>query len=175
MDFEGNDYSEQPDRSEESGQGATDAVRKMRYKEAVEGSAWRESNDSLETACSRDLADLTQPRRGGHQKASQQSENYAEMCEHQRGGGSHGNFSNGCTVNFNGGNVSENRNRGPRRDCYGRENNGAMCDANRRNNLRDNCKSGINISVVSQRENLYEGEVAIEPKYNVSFKSGYDR
>ena len=170
MDFEGNDYGEQTDRSEESGQGASNAVRKMRYKEAVEESAWRESNDSLEIACTRDLADLTQsqPRRGGHQKASQQSENYAEMCEHQRGGGSHGNFSDRCPVNFNGGNVSENR------ACYGRENNN-MSDANCRNNLHGNCKNGINISVVSQREHLYEGEVAIEPKYNVSFKSGYDR
>lgn len=169
MDFKGSDYAGQRDRSEES----LSNIRKEQREEKEEETARRKSDDSLGNVGSRDSAE-NQPRRDVNQKAGQQSGNYTETREQQTGGDRQGNFSDGSTANLYDQNVSEHGDPDPQYDNFGSGNDEAIFDANQNNNLHGNCQSGINISVVAQRE-FSEEKLAIEPKYNVSFKSCYDR
>ncbi|XP_054004794.1 uncharacterized protein LOC128890380 [Hylaeus anthracinus] len=168
MDLDGNDYAVQRDRKGEPRLEATSVVRKIRYKENEEDTASRKSNCSLESAGSRDFAENRMDRE--YQTSGQQSGNYAEMCEHERGGG---NVSDVNLVKF------DDENAWQRKDCdpwyvgHGSEKDAPAFDADE-GSAYGGCRNGINISVVSQRE-ICEKKIEVEPKYNVSFKSCYDR
>nr|XP_033322731.1 uncharacterized protein LOC117218455 [Megalopta genalis]XP_033322732.1 uncharacterized protein LOC117218455 [Megalopta genalis]XP_033322733.1 uncharacterized protein LOC117218455 [Megalopta genalis]XP_033322734.1 uncharacterized protein LOC117218455 [Megalopta genalis]XP_033322736.1 uncharacterized protein LOC117218455 [Megalopta genalis]XP_033322737.1 uncharacterized protein LOC117218455 [Megalopta genalis]XP_033322738.1 uncharacterized protein LOC117218455 [Megalopta genalis] len=104
----------------------------------------------------------------GHPKPGRQSGNYAEIREHERGGG---NPCDGTALNFNDENVWGPDGCDPCCDSLVDES-AALFELNRGNNVCANCKTGVTVSLSPQ---LAACEKKSEdPKQNVSFKRCYD-
>ncbi|XP_033315112.1 uncharacterized protein LOC117213679 [Bombus bifarius] len=173
MDFNGNVYAdEQRNRSEESRQGTFDDndIEKIQQltneKKRKQGTGPIRSNESVKNGGERDFHRNQQYRRG-----NQQRENYAEMYEHRKDSSYQGSCPDRNTSNFTGENICQHENPNLSYDNYG--NSVIEYDANRANDAYRNCKSGINISVVS-RQPTCENVGMEKPVYNVSFKHCYN-
>ncbi|XP_050576547.1 uncharacterized protein LOC126915692 isoform X4 [Bombus affinis] len=173
MDFNGNVYAdEQRNRSEESRQGTFDDndIEKIQQltneKKRKQGTGPIRSNESVKNGGERDFHRNQQYRRG-----NQQRENYAKMYEHRKDSSYQGTCPDRNTSNFTGENIWQNGNPNLSYDNYG--NAVIEYDANRANDAYRNCKSGINISVVS-RQPTCENVGMEKPVYNVSFKHCYN-
>ncbi|XP_071859331.1 uncharacterized protein [Bombus fervidus] len=173
MDFNGNVYAdEQRNRSEESRQGTFDDndIEKIQQltneKKRKQGTGPIRSNESVKNGGERDFHRNQQYRKG-----NQQRENYAEMYEHRKDSSYQGSCSDRNTSNFTGENIWQHGNPNLSYDNYG--NTVIEYDANGANDAYRNCKSGINISVVS-RQPTCENVGMEKPVYNVSFKHCYN-
>ncbi|XP_033177145.1 uncharacterized protein LOC100746618 isoform X3 [Bombus impatiens] len=174
MDFNGNVCAdEQRNRSEESRQGTFDDndIEKIQQltneKKRKQGTGPIRSNESVKNGGERDFHRNQQYRRG-----NQQRENYAEMYEHRKDSSYQGSCPDRNTSNFTGENICQHENPNLSYDNYG--NSVIEYDANGANDAYRNCKSGINISVVS-RQPTCENVGMEKPVYNVSFKHCYNK
>ncbi|CAK9825663.1 hypothetical protein ANTRET_LOCUS3630 [Anthophora retusa] len=173
MDNNENAYVEQNDRSEESRPDTLDDGEKIQQPKNEEKKneaeiGRRKSNDSVENGGgSRNFTGDQQYRR-----ESQQSGNYGKMCEHSRDVSYQGNFSDGSPGNFDAENIWQQRDTEFSYDNYGNDGNGFI--VNHSNDPHRNCKSGINVSLVSRKELPCENVEIEKPICNVSFKRCYE-
>lgn len=171
MDLNGNGSGERRDRSGESLANASNDEEKIPQPEngvkKEEEIASIRSNNSVKNGGARNFGRNQQYRR-----TSQRRENYAKMCEHRRDSSYQEIFPDGNTVNFVEENICE---VGEPEQCYDNYGDGSgaiECNVNGANDPFAICKSGINISVMSQPQPNCELE---KPVYSVSFKRCYNR
>ncbi|XP_078052424.1 uncharacterized protein LOC144478431 [Augochlora pura] len=157
MDLNGNVCAGQCGRTSAAWPGGAAACGFQKTCCREEANASRMSSDS--SSCSRDFE---------HRKAGRQSGNYAEIREHERGGG---NPCDGTALNFNDANVWGPGGCDPCCDSLGDES-AALFELNRGNNVCANCKTGVTVTL-SPRHAACEKK-SEDAKQSVSFKRCYD-
>ncbi|XP_026673293.1 uncharacterized protein LOC113464894, partial [Ceratina calcarata] len=157
---------EQRDRSEKSQPDTADEKNSSTGNEREENRELpsRGSNDSVRNG------DSANPNENGKRpcrKASLRRENWeTKMCEQAK--------DLVCQVNYPDGNVANCTGENIWQHNYGDECPASRYDAKRTNDPNRNCKSGINISVVSRQEIPCENLEVEKPMYSVSFKRCFD-
>lgn len=174
MDFNGNVHVEQRDRSEESRLDTLNGGEKIQQIENEDKSdpADNVQKGSKDSSKSRGFLKFlgNQP----YQKAKQRGGNCKKMCEHDRRQKHEGNPDRN-SGNSAGENIGEQKAPDQRSNNYGKEYSVTGSDGNQSDTSHRNCKSGINISVVSRGETEAEDVDIEKPTYSVSFKCCYDK